>query len=577
VRRLTPDGAAFSDVVTASGRAPRLTSDGRFVAYWFDGDADELHDLYVVSRFGGAPRRMTASRPPGSHSIDQLRFEITADGRYVVAAIDQETVERLELWSAPIDGDASDAFKISGALAPGEEVWSFSLSSDGERAFFFTVVAGDVRVYVTPVDGSAAPTRIDAPGTNDEEIHSWKFGGDHVFWLDATNEVHSLWRAPVDGSAAAIRVNDDLVEGGQVSHFWISPDATRIVYRADARFVDLFELWSVPAGGPASAATRLSPDLPPAGDVRSSGLEISAAPPRVLFLADSAVDEQTELWSVPLDGPATEAVHLNVSLGFGGDVSPFLSVLGESVIYLADNAVDERQQAWTVPIDGPLSASVRLHGDLGPGQSVSSAGFLPGSAGPLALLVGTLRDSGKLEPFLQDSSSPGVPYPLYGDLPAGSGLQSSCAGGVTPDLSSFVLCADLDTAERVELQRLDMEFGSTPDELSATFTVPDADVTLALVSSDGIWAAYRADEATDERFDLHRVRVDGSAPPHRVHATPPSASHDVDPVAVYFTRDGAGLVYAADHEVDGQLDLWISDSAIYRDDFELGHVGGWSG
>jgi hypothetical protein len=61
-----------------------------------------------------------------------------------------------------------------------------------------------------------------------------------------------------------------------------------------------------------------------------------------------------------------------------------------------------------------------------------------------------------------------------------------------------------------------------------------------------------------------------------VHAIAPSSAHDVDEEEIHFTADSRGLVYAADQAVNGQLDLWISDSMIFGAGFEIGHTGEWS-
>jgi hypothetical protein len=320
---------------------------------------------------------------------------------------------------------------------------------------------------------------------------------------------------------------------------------------------------------------RLSPTLPAGGDVHPA-FSIENDPPYVLFRADSAIDEQLELWSVPLAGPATAAAHLNVALVAGGDVSSGASAFEDRVLYVADNAVDGQTQAFVVPIDGPFTASVRLHGDLAPGELVGGALFVARPGAPLALFASDLRDAGKVELFVQDLDAPGEPYPLFGALPAGVGFRSSCESGATPDLASLVVCADLDVAERIQLHRLDLDFGTTPERLSSTIPVAGADVTRLTLSGDGVWAAYRADEAVDERFDLFRVRVDGVGAPQRVHAAPASAALDVDEALFRFTPEGAGLLYVADHEGDGQVDLWISDAAIFFDGFELGGTGVWS-
>ncbi|MEO8276485.1 MAG: hypothetical protein ABI639_09705, partial [Thermoanaerobaculia bacterium] len=91
------------------------------------------------------------------------------------------------------------------------------------------------------------------------------------------------------------------------------------------------------------------------------------------------------------------------------------------------------------------------------------------------------------------------------------------------------------------------------------------------------WVAFRSDNNVDERFDLFRVPTDGSALPSRVHAAAASAAFDVTAGEnIVFTPDSHGIVYSADHEVNGEEDLWISDDVVFRADFEGGNSGEWS-
>jgi hypothetical protein len=67
-----------------------------------------------------------------------------------------------------------------------------------------------------------------------------------------------------------------------------------VFYTVDPRVDEQVELYSVPIAGPFSAAERLNPDLPSAGDV--TFYRTDGSPPHVLFLADSGADEKLELW-----------------------------------------------------------------------------------------------------------------------------------------------------------------------------------------------------------------------------------------------------------------------------------------
>jgi hypothetical protein len=437
-------------------------------------------------------------------------------------------------------------------------------------------MAGAYGLWSAPVDGSATPVRLHPAASDSSNAMSFELGGSTViFTYSGASGPQQLWRVPADGSQAAARVSGDLVAGGNALIFKLTADATRILYLADARFVGVVELWSVPISGPPAAATRLSPDLPAFGDVWTPG-EVSLEAGRVVFHVDSAVDEQLELWSAPLAGPSSAAVRLNGALIADGDVERY-STLGEHVVYLADDLHDHFRQAYVVPIAGPFTAGVRLHDALPAGRTVAEAVFVPQeSSEPIVLFSSNLRAVDKVELFLQTLDAAEDPYPLFDEVPTGVGYRSSCGSGGPPDHSAIVICADLGALDRIVVYRLDLEFGSTPVRLSSQIVQEEANATRIVVSPDGRWTAYRADEGVNERFDLHRVPTDGSAGPQRVHALPPSSVYDVDEEAIWFTADSRGLLYAADHDVNSQLDLWISDSMIFGAGFEIGHTGEWS-
>ena len=100
---------------------------------------------------------------------------------------------------------------------------------------------------------------------------------------------------PLGGPAAAgIKLNGALVAVGNVSNFQISPDSSRVVYRADQQTDNVFELYSVPLGGPAAAGIKLNGALVAGGNVFD--FQISPDSSRVVYQADQQTDEVFELF-----------------------------------------------------------------------------------------------------------------------------------------------------------------------------------------------------------------------------------------------------------------------------------------
>ncbi|MEO8276834.1 MAG: hypothetical protein ABI639_11495, partial [Thermoanaerobaculia bacterium] len=504
MHKLTPAGQTFSDVLLdVSG--PKVSSDGKWVAYWFDGNTDTVQDVYLASRFGGDVRRVSSLRPLGGQVPGAgIRFEFSEDSRHLLFLLDQETTGRAELWSVPVEGGPGDAVKLSAPTGPDASVGAFGFGGDGRSVVFRINRPTSSELWTVPDDASSPAVRLHPVGPPNEAIYEFfSANGRTIFGLDlVTAGQTELWSVPSDGSAGPVRLNGDLVSGGNVIRSQLTPDGQRAVYRADQRFDGVEELWSVPITGPSSAAVRISPDLPAFGDVMSLAQATSDGS-HLLFLADTGVDNQRELWSVPVAGPAAAAVHLNVALVAGGNVITENGD-GEQVVYVADNAVAGQTQAFVVPVGGPFTASVRLHGNLPTGGDVLAAEIFPADPDPIALLTGDLRVDGQLEYFVQHLDGVGSPHPLFGTVPAGATLDPTCLGGRLPDRSALFGCADLGTLDKVELWRFDLAFDAQPHRLSSFLAIAAADVTRAIVSPDGRWVAFRSDNNVDERFDLFR-------------------------------------------------------------------------
>jgi hypothetical protein len=112
-------------------------------------------------------------------------------------------------------------------------------------------------------------------------------------------------------AAQSIRLNGPLAQplAGDVTDYAISTDGQHVVYRGDQAFDEVFELYSAPIGGSATAV-RLHAALPNGGkDVSTFALGSG----RAVFLGDLGTDEQFELYSAPIDGGDGSAGPLSLS------------------------------------------------------------------------------------------------------------------------------------------------------------------------------------------------------------------------------------------------------------------------
>ncbi|MSR62176.1 MAG: hypothetical protein EXS08_07005 [Planctomycetes bacterium] len=348
-----------------------LTADSSRVVFSYRATPGALH-LAVRALDAGQPQlELVASLGAPEN---KLFFEVAADASFV-AFIDQLTPGVSELFRVPLDGSLAPA-RLNGALVAAGDVggdvlrgdqYPFALSPDSARVVYLADqdVNGVNELYGGPSDGSLAMLKLSGALVAGGDVQLDP-GGEYRISPDSTRVVFraerdvdgeiELFSAPLDGSLAPVQLNGALVAGGDVGAFCISPDATRVVYLADEEQDELFELFSAPLDGSAPRV-KLNGALVAGGDVATlaaGGIAlVLGSGGRVAFLADAAVDERYELFSAPLDGSAP-ALALNAALPPAGDVLDGFQLTpdGLDLVYAADPLLDERFELFLVALDG---------------------------------------------------------------------------------------------------------------------------------------------------------------------------------------------------------------------------------
>jgi Tol biopolymer transport system component len=285
-----------------------------------------------------------------------------------------------------------------------------------------------------------------------------------------------------------VRVNGELAHDvrGLLSAQAITPDGSRVVYVADYRIAQTYELFVSPADG-SGGALRISGELVPGGDVQSFVLAPDGS--RAVYRADQDVDGLVELYCAPLDGGAP-AVKLN------GAVTSALTFLQFSpdatrVVFEAGNDV------YSVPADASL-APVKLNAALVAGGLVADA-------------------------------------------------------WVSPDGARVVYRADQVTNEVYELFSVPIEGGAAL-KLNGPL-VANGDVQSATLSPDGAWVVYTADQLTDGKNELFGVAIDGG-PAVRLNGVP-FAGATIQQLAVVDGPLVPRVVYRAEQDVLGRRELYV--------------------
>jgi len=262
------------------------------------------------------------------------------------------------LRSVPVDGSAGET--LVAGLPAGSQVSQLFVSPDGLRLVFVAdaVTPGVSEVFSVPSDGSAAPVRLSAAPVAGGEVSS--IAGDVAITADSARVVYradqdvderfELYGVPIDGSAAPVRLNPPLVAGQDVAaenhpSFRLSPDGSLVVFRSGPPAA--FELYSAPPDGSA-AALPLSTGVLGTGSVAAEPFEISPDGQRVVFLFGTT---PTSLHSIPIDASAP-VVTLDAPPGPGSVQSFRIAPSSASVAYVANQDHYPAEELFLIPIDG---------------------------------------------------------------------------------------------------------------------------------------------------------------------------------------------------------------------------------
>jgi Tol biopolymer transport system component len=504
----------------------KMDARGEWVVFVGDVENTGAEAVYSRRRTGGELHRLSPYGPVGA--VQSL--ELSADGRYVIYRGDLATAGLDELWSAPIAGTPAAAVKLNLAVT-GAGVTGSTLPAAGGRIGYLAETASGVGFWSVPVAGpAAASVRLDFDLAPDEALYGGLVVSDSRVVLliyDTGSGVIRLWSAPLSGPAAAgVSLLDATPPDCGAFLVAASPSTNRIAYAltCDTPVGNRTnQLWSVPMTGPASEAVSLAGSFVEGGAIQA--FSTSPDGQYLVLLADKLVDERFELWSVPIAGPAGAMVRLNPALVSGGDVSNTFEISPDStrVAYVADQTSNEVFRAWSVPIAGPSTLAVPLvSGIVAAGADVTNLDF-------------------------------------------------------TPDSMSIVFRADLSQDERFDLYLVPADGSAAQDRITNDSSIPGPDRStgsLWRLHPDGQRVVFTVDEdAPGDQRGLYEQRL----APHYVQ----DARLNGDPVAggristFQVFPDSAGTIYYSDELADERFHLFTADSRIFGDGFEETTTAAW--
>lgn len=593
------DGSApqvkLNGALVAGGNVSRfqISPFSTHVTYAADQDLDGVEGLYGAPIAGGASVLFSAG--VAGRSIVDAR--ISPDRARMVYRANHGPAGRYSLFSVPVDGSQPPLDLC--ASIPGGDVGGGFLTDPLSGRLLFRVAegGGTFGLYSATNDGSAPPLRL-GPAGSSVGIEANRFviasGSRALFLAESSGQPGlELFSAPLDGSTAASPLHPPLIAGGSVHSFVLDAAGGRALYRAEQDIDDLIELFVVPVDGstppelrstirehPSTVGNVFSFALTPDGtsavyrahEVSGDGLHavnLEGSPQRI-HLAPPGGDFQvtpdsqrliytgsgnSTIHSVPLDGSAAPTLIASSGelIGTSPDSSRVVHVQSTD-FYIGPTRL------FSTPVGGGPSVELNLPRTLN--GALEYPRISPDSG--WVVYTGIQETAGVVELFSA---------PLAGDAPAVKLNDTLVEGGrvltsyplgqipsISPDSSRVVYLADGDVDGSSELHSAPIA-GDAPSTELSTLPAPDRDVMSFTISPDSTRVVYVADQDEDEVYELYSVPLAGGAAPIELSAIP-GGDMDVD-IGPYdfippylISPDSQWVVYRADQDVDGEVDLY---------------------
>jgi Tol biopolymer transport system component len=445
----------------------------------------------------------------------------------------------LDLYSARLDQPGQAPIQLTQQQ---RQIFEFAISPDSQWVVFLSdaYFGGPAELYAVPLNGPlSAGRKLNAQITAFEgRIQSFKISpnSQRVAYLadaDVKNKAE-LYSTPLATAGEAVKVSPSSIYKSVEGDYGFNGDGSALLYRASVQGEWDYEVFRVPAGGPALAGEPLSPPLKKL-EYRSEWVqELQISPNgewavfRLLALTeDGHYDYQ--VWSSPTSGPAAQAMRLHPPFGAKKGATTFwISPDSQRVVFIAHVVTNvPSPNLYSVPIRGPESAMVKLNTLGYPQYYLYPALISPDSQWVVFKQIDYFQGDGY---YWNAPELIGVP--ITG--PAEAGVRLTGPFPTNGMLIDFAFSAD---SQRV----LFLAEQFTPG-LSELFSVPrggPAQTALKLNGSPvsggmvhsfaahptGSWVVYQADQERLGKLELYladdgQTEINFSPPPAEVLTTP---------------------------------------------------------
>ena len=480
------------------------------------------------------------------------------------------------------------AVKISAAIPAGREINRFALTADGATVVYElreTSMSRVVGLVAVPVAGGIPHTLVDIPLSGAQRrIDGWSItpDGASVVYLsdkDANQDRDDLFCVPIDGSEAPVKLNTAPAPN-DIASFVVTDDSTRVVFEAWWTNV----IYSVPTSGgtPVALATGTGSFLP--------RFRVAPDGSRVVYPFDDGMGGGRQIYSVPITGGSATKLSSQAGVFLPGENSPLaaryaITPDSANVLFFAANG----QELWMTPIaqatptqlagpiaiyfpdflltpDGatavftagtypaysiyrvPVDGSTAEQPVSGAGLNVTVSDYQMSANGQK--LVYRVYSGGKARLYAV-SLAGGDDVELTPSVIAGNGAYNNFR--IDPTAARVVYVSEQNTVGVIEL--FSVPIGGGAATLLSKSPMPatgDVDPLSIRIAPDGRTVIFRADEDTDGVLELFSSGI-ASGGPQKVH---PDLAPDGDVVEALFTPDSRTIVYQADQETDGLFEIF---------------------
>ncbi|GAB4125499.1 MAG: hypothetical protein Fur005_46930 [Roseiflexaceae bacterium] len=352
-----------------------------------------------------------------------------------------------------------------------------------------------------------------------------------------------LYSAPTDGSSAPILLSSNpLAPTDTVDSFQITPDGRDVIFTYGSIITENYDLYRVAIDG--GDPELLNGPLISAGGV--VGFQISPDSNWVVYRADASVDESFDLYRVSLANGSI--LKLNSDLIAGGSIAEDFAFTpdGARVIYRANQRTLNSIELYAVRID--QTGSTLLNDDLVFGGDVAAFAITPNSQ---YVLYSATQDSLNLrELYRVPTNKIGITISAESAELSGSvklSLPLAFNGSVkrfviSPDGNRVVYLADVEQFNRNELFSRPIVGGSNT-KLNGDLVAGGGIQSDYRISPNSDWVVYRADQQTNDLIELYATPISGGAF-IKINST---MAGDVRSFEI--SSDSNRVVYLADQEI----------------------------